>query len=166
VWGTAIEVPGTPALNVGGGAKVFSVSCVSAGNCSAGGQYEDATFFFQAFVVTEKNGVWGTAIEVPGTAALNNAEGVAETTSVSCASAGHCTAGGYYTDANFFLQPFLVTETDGVWGTAVQVPGTADLNAGGTAQISSVSCAPGGGCGAGGPYRDASSAYQAFVISQ
>jgi hypothetical protein len=36
-WGTAQEVPGTAALNIGGAAQVNSVSCGSAGNCSAGG---------------------------------------------------------------------------------------------------------------------------------
>jgi hypothetical protein len=38
-WGMAREVPGTAALNAGGQALILSVSCVSAGNCSAGGFY-------------------------------------------------------------------------------------------------------------------------------
>ena len=42
-WGTAEEVPGTAALNAGGNAGVNSVSCPSAGNCSAGGLYDDST---------------------------------------------------------------------------------------------------------------------------
>ena len=46
-------------------------------------------------MASERNGRWGTAIEVPGTAALN-AGGDAEVTSVSCASAGNCAAGGFY----------------------------------------------------------------------
>src|SRR5216683_2641160 len=37
-------------------------------------------------------GTWGTAIEVPGIAALNQA--YASVRSVSCASAGNCSAGG------------------------------------------------------------------------
>jgi hypothetical protein len=165
VWGTAIEVPGTAALNKGGSAQITSVSCAAAGNCSAGGQYEDAIFFFQAFVVSETGGVWGTAIEVPGTAALN-AQGIGEITSVSCATAGDCSAGGYYADASFLSQAFVVSETGGVWGTAIEVPGTAALNASGVAEINSVSCATAGNCSAGGVYRDASAAYQAFVLSQ
>lgn len=39
---------------------------------------------------------WGQAEEVPGTAALN-ASGNGPTSSVSCASPGNCSAGGYYT---------------------------------------------------------------------
>ena len=94
-WGTAIEVPGTAALNQGGDAEIDSVSCASAGNCSAGGNYADSSGHGQAFVVSQTNGTWDTAIEVPGTAALNQG-GDAEINSVSCASAGNCSAGGYY----------------------------------------------------------------------
>jgi hypothetical protein len=41
-WGTAEEVPGIEALNHGGFAEIVSVSCASAGNCSAGGSYSGA----------------------------------------------------------------------------------------------------------------------------
>ena len=54
IWGTAIEVPGTAALNQGGRAGIGSISCASAGNCSAGGGYIDSTGInTQAFVVSE-----------------------------------------------------------------------------------------------------------------
>ena len=36
-WGKAIEVPGLAALDKGEDAEVYSVSCVPAGNCVAGG---------------------------------------------------------------------------------------------------------------------------------
>ena len=52
-WGIAEEVPGTAALNKAGGAEISSVSCASAGNCSAGGYYVDASGRQQAFVVSE-----------------------------------------------------------------------------------------------------------------
>ena len=64
--GTATEVPGTAALNQGGDAAILSVSCRSAGNCSAGGIYKDSSGRSQAFVVNQKNGTWSTAEEVPG----------------------------------------------------------------------------------------------------
>ncbi len=60
-------MPGLAALNTGGYADVNSVSCASAGNCAAGGYYADSSGHGQAFVVSETNGTWGTAIEVPGT---------------------------------------------------------------------------------------------------
>jgi hypothetical protein len=39
--GTAIDVPGLAALNKNGLASVSSVSCASAGNCMAGGDYDE-----------------------------------------------------------------------------------------------------------------------------
>jgi hypothetical protein len=52
-WRTAIRVPGTATLNSGGAAWTVSVSCASAGNCSAGGGYTDSSGHRQAFVVTQ-----------------------------------------------------------------------------------------------------------------
>jgi len=46
-------VPGTAALNQGGIAQINSVSCATAGNCGAGGSYEDGSGDFQAFVVNK-----------------------------------------------------------------------------------------------------------------
>jgi hypothetical protein len=54
----------------------------------------------------------------------------------------------------------------GAWGTAAEVPGTAALNQGRFAGISSVSCAAAGSCSAGGDYRDGSGRFQAFVVSE
>jgi hypothetical protein len=64
----------------------------------------------QVFVVNEVNGTWHTAIEVPGTATLNPG-GNAFVQSVSCASAGNCSAGGGYTDSSGHLQAFVVRES-------------------------------------------------------
>jgi hypothetical protein len=163
VWGAAEEVPGTATLNTGANAELTSVSCASAGNCSAGGYYTDGSGGQQAFVVNETGGTWGTAEEVPGTAALNTV-GRAKLASVSCASAGNCSAGGDYTTSSG-LEVFVVSETSGTWGTAEEVPGTAELNQGGAAQISSVSCASAGNCSAGG-YYTAARWYRAFVVSE
>ena len=117
-WGTAAEVLGTAALNQGGIALTTSVSCASAGNCSAGGQYMDASVHRQAFVVSQVNGTWQAAIEVPGTAALNQG-GNAEISSVSCASVGSCSAGGYYRDAFSQHQAFVVSQVNGTWHAAI-----------------------------------------------
>ncbi len=70
-WGTAIEVPGLGNLNKAYFAEVLSVSCASAGNCAAGGYYQPRRTHDQGFVVSERRGRWGTAIEVPGLGALN-----------------------------------------------------------------------------------------------
>ncbi len=164
-WGIAKQVPGSAALNLGGFAYVASLSCASAGDCSAGGQYTDHSGHAQAFIVGEKNGTWGNAKQVPGTAGLNKG-GSAQITSLSCASPGNCGAGGVYTDGSGRGQVFVVDESNGTWGSAEQVPGTAGLNKGGSAQIAAVSCASVSHCGAGGFYVDNSGRLQAFVVSE
>ena len=163
-WSSATEVPGTGALNTGGIAEITSVSCASAGDCTAGGYYSDTSTSQQAFVADEVNGTWNSATEVPGTSALNT--GIAQVTSVSCGSAGNCTAGGYYVDSSSAQQAFVADEVNGTWGSAVEVPGTATLNAGGYAQVTSVSCASAGNCSAAGNYTDTSAHSQAFVADQ
>ncbi len=120
--GTAEEVPGTAALNQGGTAQVSSVSCGAAGNCSVGGSYTDSSGDLQVFVVSQVNGIWGKAEEVPGTAALNQG-GDAQVSSVSCAGAGNCSAGGSYKRRSFTHdRAFVVSQANGTWGTAEEVP--------------------------------------------
>jgi hypothetical protein len=113
-------VPGLGALNTGGFADVLSVSC--AGSCAAGGDYTDARSNSQGFVAVEKNGVWGSAIEVPGLAALNKGRD-ASVSSVSCASADSCAAGGSYADGRDNGQGFMAVEKNRRWRTAIEVPG-------------------------------------------
>jgi hypothetical protein len=162
VWGRAIEVPGLGALNTGGDAQVFSVSCASAGNCAAGGDYRNRHRHLQGFVVSETNGRWGRAIEVPGLRALN--KGGARVTSVSCASVGNCAAGGSYEDdRSGDRQGFVVSERHGRWGQAIEVPGLGALNKGGGADVISLSCASAGSCAAGGDYFR-SAFFHGFVV--
>jgi hypothetical protein len=63
-WGRAIEVPGTAALNRGGDAVIYSVSCASAGNCTAVGGYTDRSLTGRALVAGEVHGTWGKAREL------------------------------------------------------------------------------------------------------
>ncbi len=95
-WGKAEEVPGTAAFSKSGNAQLLSVSCASAGNCSAGG-YGDSG----AFVVSETGGMWGKAERFP-------ASGI---TSVSCASAGNCSAGGDYQGRRNTTKAFVAVES-------------------------------------------------------
>jgi len=164
-WGTAKEVPGAGALNKSGDAQITAVSCGSAGNCSAGGFYTDGSFAEQVFVVGEAGGSWGTAREVPGSAALNK-RGAADFQSVSCASAGNCSAGGGYEASTGVSEAYVVSEVNGTWRSAEEVPGSAALNKGAGAQVDSVSCASAGNCSAGGSYLDSSKDSQAFVVSE
>jgi hypothetical protein len=162
-WGKGETVPGTAALNAGDDASATSVSCRSAGNCSAGGAYTNAADQVVAFVVNERAGKWGDAEAVPGIA---NAAGESTMYSLSCASAGNCTASGTYEDSSGHDQAFVVSERDWNWGDSKEVPGTATLNAGGFAQTYSVSCASVGNCAAGGDYQNAGYNTAVFVASE
>ena len=120
-WGNALEMPGSVGLNYGvvrlGSSEVPSVnaiSCPSADNCSAGGEYTDRAGHGQAFLVDDVGGQWESAIEVPGSAALN-AGGHAEINSVSCASAGNCAAGGDFATGSGGVEAMVVDEVGGVW---------------------------------------------------
>jgi hypothetical protein len=131
------------------------VSCPSAGNCAAGGYYQTynppGTGYnsFQAFVVSEHNGRWARAEEVPGIEPLapppdeNNS-----VLSVSCAAAGNCTAGGYWwgecngKPGTICANGFVLSEVNGRWHRLVQPRGGGP--------VSSVSCWHAGACTAAG----------------
>jgi hypothetical protein len=160
-WANAMEVPGTAALNAGGGAQVDALSCAPSGGCAAGGWYSDSGGHQQAFVVSETGGRWANAAEVRGSAALN-VGGYARILSLSCSSAGNCGAGGWYQSKprlpgsgyNSF-QAFVVAEKNGRWAKAEEVPGLQALNPTyfPDAETVSVSCASQGNCTAGGFYN-------------
>ncbi len=58
---------------------------------------------------------------------------------------------GTYTNTTS-SQAFAVTEVNGRWGAAFEVPGTGQLNAGRNATVTVLSCTAGGTCGVGGDY--------------
>lgn len=174
-WGTATPVPGMAAFGQKSNGRLYAVSCGSPGNCAAAGS-EGITNGFdvagggQPFVVTETNGTWGNAELVPGITALNTGVDGAVVT-LSCASAGNCSAGGYYgigePDQKVYdYSAFVVSEVNGTWGTATQTPGLRALNKGKSAGIADVSCAAPGRCSAGGSYVDEANHGQAFVASE
>jgi hypothetical protein len=163
VWGKAVKVPGLAALNKGGDAEIGSVSCGAAGSCAAVGYYTDSGDNSQGWVATEKNGVWGKAVEPPGLAALNGSSGGgnAETNSVSCRSAGNCTAVGTYGDP--YGTGFVATEKNGVWGKTEDV----GVVGGRVAEGDAAACASPGNCAAGGfDSNDSGSVNQAWVSAE
>ena len=147
-WRTAAAIPD----GVGAG----SVSCASTGNCVAGGSYAVSGQDFQAYVVTELNGTWGKPQPVPGLAGLNVGRN-AGIGSVSCSAPGECGAGGYYAGRKSDQdqgddQAFVVTEANGVWGHAQQVPGISTLTSTDAAAVNAVSCVSSQACSAVGSY--------------
>ena len=140
-WGNATEVPGSSSLNVGG-AALYSISRPANGDCSAAGQYTDANGKGEAFVANEVDGAWNNVLEIPGSSSLFT-EGIGNNSVViSCGTPDNCSAGGVYFDSSGNGQAFVVNEMAGSWGAAIEVPGTAALNTGGGAFVSSISCRP------------------------
>jgi hypothetical protein len=165
-WGKAIAVQGTATLDTASQAAVISISCPAAGACAAGGYYRHGARR-EAFVVSEKNGSWGNAVEVPGLATLNTG-GHARVDSISCPAPGECGAGGFYDDGSGGRQAFVADETNGSWGNAIEVPGLATLNPGRFAVVGSISCAAAGECAAGGSVTPRGHPLRswAFVVSE
>lgn len=100
----------------------------------------------------------------PGIAALNHEN--ADFITLSCASPGNCSVGGFFVDRHLAGQAFVANQVHGTWGKAIEVPGTAALNAGGEAGMESLSCASPGRCSAGGFYGDSHGKLQGFVVSE
>jgi hypothetical protein len=154
-WGNADNLSGgaLPYLNL---SSVSSISCPSAGNCVVTGFGTGlVSGASPAWVATEKNGRWGTPT---GIADTSSEVGIY---SVSCPSAGNCTAVGSTGPVTL-----VVNERHGRWGKPAPVPGTAALTKGG-ASIGSISCPAFGKCSATGSYpgpRELTS--RPFVVSQ
>src|SRR5437667_125466 len=72
-----------------------SVSCASAGNCGAVGTYCDSSSHRLGLLLTETAGTWATGVEAspPANAGSNP---FVSLNSVSCTSAGNCSAVGGY----------------------------------------------------------------------
>ena len=169
-WGTARPVPqltGLPGETPGTTAGFGPISCASAGNCAVGGSYA-VSGGNQVYLEDEVHGTWGTPEAVPGLAVLNTGLGD-EISFVSCPSAGNCTAAGFYTETEGNSDSFVVSETRGTWGTAIEVatsiPG---FNGPDGDWITALSCPSAGNCVAGGVdnvERDAL-ASQVFIVTQ
>lgn len=135
-WSKSQALPGAAKL---GWPDIASVSCPSAGNCTAAGVSPDgdgeAGDDGPAFVVSESDYHWTAATKVAGTGL-----GSANLTSVSCWSVGNCVAVGSYTPVRHgAMVGMRVTETDGHWGRAQPLGVGADV-------AESVSCVAGGSC--------------------
>jgi hypothetical protein len=143
-----------------------SVSCVSAGNCTAVGSYFDNTSLTEGLLLTETAGAWGTGVEaiLPANAQKSSSAafaGLSYLSSVSCASAGNCSAVGTYADTSNTTQGLLLNETGSHWAAGIEaaLPANARHTPNGTvANLNSISCPSAGNCDAVGNYVDNSGA--------
>ena len=163
-WGPAMSVPGT-LENSKFDTGATSVSCRANGACAIGGGYWKGTAV-QAFVASEVGGTWHAAIRFPQIAVLNRGR-MAQVTSIACVSAGNCVADGNYLDQGNDSHAFLISQTQGRWGSPVPVPGVpvrSMLYPAGPV-ISAVACPAVGRCVAAGTYARGA-VQEGFVVSQ
>jgi hypothetical protein len=158
---TEAILPANAAAGADQDVSITSVSCASAGNCSAVGTYQDSSGVEQGLLLTEKRGRWRTGVEaaLPG-----NAGSGAYLSSVSCGAPGDCTAVGRYAHGGL-----LLTEKAGTWRTGVEAALPANAKSGpfGTfVLLNSVSCASAGNCSAVGTYEDSSGRDEGLLLTE
>jgi hypothetical protein len=132
-------VPTLPANAVAGSTYVNSISCASRGNCTAVGSYRDDANQVQGLLLTETAGHWAPGVEavLPGNATSSSRVAL---WSVSCASAGNCTAVG-----NYGGRGLLLTQTAGEWAPGVEAVFPPNVNSL-SDDMYSVSCVSPGNC--------------------
>jgi hypothetical protein len=113
-WRTAEPVAGVSRLGSVTGSQIIALSCPSAGDCTAVGQYSEAGNTLGVFSVSETNGAWGQAQAMPGLASSTGTQSTV--TAVSCATAGNCSAGGEDDGGGW-----VANETGGVWSAPTSV---------------------------------------------
>jgi hypothetical protein len=151
-WRQPADIPGLQALSRGSILGLTLLSCPSPGHCALAGDYSTPSVAGSTvnlpehgYVASEVNGIWGTAIEVPGDAALATEAGSMSPSALSCSAPGDCVAVGSYTTSRALAAPsraFIVTESGGTWSAAAALPGMRYLQV--------IDCPDAGDCVAGG----------------
>ena len=165
VWvsSTAAKLPGGAASypNV----SFASISCPTAGNCTAVGNYVDDHYDQQGLMFNQRSGGWraGVRTSLPAGAAGNPQVALQ---SISCATPGNCTAVGSYVNAAGDTSALLVSQKDWSWDSGQTVPLPAGASAAPSSALDSVSCRRAGDCTAVGWYTDQSGAIQGLLLTQ
>jgi hypothetical protein len=163
-WAVGVEatLPAGAATNPG--VFVNSVSCASAGNCSAVGYYIDSSAQTQGVLLTESAGAWAQGVEATLPPAGAATDPLVNLSSVSCPSAGNCSAVGDYVDSSPHRQGMLLTESAGAWAAGVEATPPAGARTDPGVRPSSVSCPSAGNCSVVGTYVDSSAHRQGLLL--
>ncbi len=129
-WDRAQQI--TPPANAAAAPGTFleGVSCPAPGSCEAVGGYTDRQQSSQAMAVQEIRGRWRRATEIAMPADAGPPGFDVALFAVSCPRPGNCEAVGEYEWKGVQNAAAGVTETDGQWGTAVQIQLPADARSG------------------------------------
>jgi hypothetical protein len=165
--GVAVALPGN--ANAYPNATLSSVACVSVGNCSAIGNYDNAQGDIEGLTVVEAARTWrrASAMVMPANAASNPRVFFYGFSGISCPSLNNCSAGGQFSDSTGHYQGFLVNQVNGAWQVAqeLKLP-SGGVQAGKNGGVVAVTCTSSGNCSAGAAYLDAAGNYQALVVNR
>jgi hypothetical protein len=167
-WQTGIKAKLPPGAATNPDAYLDSVSCASAGDCVAVGNYIDSSGSWQGLLLSESMGRWRTGIRAkpPPGEGPNPDVGLY---SVSCSSAGNCLAVGDFGDFGSGYVPrdgLLVSESSGGWQTGVRAPIPAGGRPTPDVSVNRASCGAAGDCAAIGTYLDSSGNQQSLLLSE
>jgi hypothetical protein len=184
-WAAGTQATLGPGAGQYANLDLSSVSCASAGNCTAIGNYSAEGVYVgfrpgPGVLWTEVAGTWEPGIEagLPANDGPGGFAGGVVLSSVSCASAGNCTAGGEYTDSSGNGQGVLLSEAADTWSPGVEavpppnagpygIDAAPSPNAGYNplVDLTSVSCPAVDACSAVGTYTDSSHERQGLLLS-
>ena len=137
MWGHLVRITGTVAIT----STVTSLSCASVGNCALSGYTANAQGEQTGFIASEVRGTWRAATKV-GSPSLTTA-----VDSVSCPTAGDCTAVGENSTGAFY-----VSSSGGTWGSPVAVSAISGPDAGAATVLNAIDCPAVGACSTAGTY--------------
>ena len=122
---TMARLPANAATGIRQFVNLVAISCASPGNCSAIGTYTGGKGDQEGLLLTEKGGVWAKGVEavLPADANPPADDPFVRLTSISCPSAGNCTAVGAYNS----YSGLLLTEKNGHWAPGVEADGAGHL---------------------------------------
>ena len=134
-----------------------SLACPATGSCAVVGVYYDTSGHGQGLIETLSGGTWTSSeAPVPGNYA-NGSLG-----SVVCPASGTCTAVGFVSEPNGYLQGLIEALSGGTW-TATEAPLPANAASQANAALVSVACPAAGTCAAVGSYIDTSGNAQGLI---
>jgi hypothetical protein len=148
--GWMLQYPRNP---VTGYSHLYAVSCISAANCIAVGQYSNNNGFTYVPLAERQNGTTWTVQPTP-----NPGGSGTNLNAVSCASATDCTAVGSYSTKSGFST--LAEHWNGSTWAIQPTPTPSGVS---KSELLGVSCPSATSCTATGDYRTSSGFYQALA---
>jgi hypothetical protein len=144
-------------------AQVSGLTCRSAGNCVAVGDYQyGASGNPQGFIAMESRGRWARAFtpRLPANAASPVS---ADLEAVTCTGNGSCEAVGAYQDSAGNAQTMVVAKPpSGPWGLATEIASPPNAAANPDALMTGIACGAPGSCVAVGNYSVSASRFAAM----